>query len=77
VLTIKKVRSELGLTQKQIAPLLGMSQQGVCRVETGYEGRSETKQHIAHLVAIEILEKHGLIAELEELIETTKNEEIK
>jgi len=60
--TIKKARRKLDLTQKQFAPLLGMTQQAVARIESGE--RNETKGHLAALLAIELLFEHGLIAEL-------------
>lgn len=60
--TIKEARRKLGLTQKEFAPLLGMTQQAVARIESGW--RAETKGHRAVLVAIELLFEHGLIAEL-------------
>jgi len=60
--TIKEAREILGLTQKQFAPLLGMTQQAVARIESGE--RMETKGHRASLAAIELLFEHGLIAEL-------------
>ena len=61
---IKEVRQKLGLTQKQIAPLLGTTQQGVGRIESGYEGRRETAGQIAALVALDLLNEHNLIDEL-------------
>jgi len=33
--TIKEARQKLGLTQKEFAPLLGMTQQAVARIESG------------------------------------------
>ena len=60
--TIKEARCKLGLTQKEFAPLLGMTQQAVARIESGE--RKETKGHLAALLAIDLLFEHGLIAEL-------------
>lgn len=59
--TIKDTRQKLGVTQKQMASMLGMSQQGVGRIETGYEGRSETRQLQYHLAAIEVIAEAGLL----------------
>jgi|SaaInl4_200m_RNA_FD_contig_111_201940_length_500_multi_5_in_0_out_0_2 predicted transcriptional regulator len=63
--SIKEVRSKLGLTQKQMAPLLGMTQQGVGRIETGYEGRKETNGHRHILMLISLISEHGLLEELQ------------
>ena len=60
-MTIKETRSKLKLTQQQMADLLGMSQQGVSRIETGYEGRSETRQILHHLAAIDTIAEMGLL----------------
>jgi len=60
-MTIRETRSKLGLTQQQMADLLGMSQQGVSRIETGYESRSETRQILHHLAAIDIVAEVGLL----------------
>jgi transcriptional regulator with XRE-family HTH domain len=65
MITIKETRSKLGLTQKQFAPLLGMTQQAVARIESGE--RRETKGHLASLRAIELISMHDLIAELLEM----------
>lgn len=67
--TIKEARRKLGLTQKQMASLLGMSQSGVGRIETGYEGRSETRQMQHHLAAIEVVFEAGLGEKLASKIE--------
>jgi transcriptional regulator with XRE-family HTH domain len=61
MITIQEARRKLGLTQKQFAPMLGMTQQAVARIESG--DRTETKGHRAALLAIELLFEHGLIAE--------------
>ena len=60
--TIKETRRKLGLTQKQFAPLLGMTQQSVARIESGE--RAETKGHLAALQAIALIFEHGLLADL-------------
>jgi len=62
--TIKEARCKLGLTQKQMAELLGNTQHRVSEIERGVDGRSETKQQLHHLQAIGLLFEHGLIAEL-------------
>jgi len=62
MITLKGVRLKTGLAQKQFAPLLGMTQQAVARIESG--GRRETKGHCAALRAIALLFDHGLIDEL-------------
>lgn len=61
---LKEVRRKLGLTQKQMADLLGTAQHRISEIERGIDGRSETKQMQHHLVAIEVLADHGLIDEL-------------
>jgi DNA-binding XRE family transcriptional regulator len=63
-ITIYSVRNKLKLTQKQFAPLMGMTQQAISRIETGYEWRLETKINLAALTAIVILHENGLIDEL-------------
>lgn len=63
-ITIKEARVKLGLTQKQMADLLGMSQHRVSEIERGVGGRAETKGHIAHIVALNLLNEHGFIADL-------------
>ena len=60
-MSIKEARKNLGLTQKQFAPLLGMTQQAVARIESG--DRGETKGHRAALRAIELIFERGLLVE--------------
>jgi predicted transcriptional regulator len=62
--TIKESRLRLGLTQKTMALYFGMTQPALAKIEGGVEGRKETKGHLAHLVAIELLNEHGLLDEL-------------
>jgi len=62
--TIKEARKKLGLTQKEIAEILGNTQHRVSEIERGIDGRTETKQQLHHLKAIELIFEHGLIAEL-------------
>jgi len=58
-LTIKKVRSKFGLTQKQMAKVMGMAQPTLARIESGK--RAETKGHIAHIHAIDLLYENCLM----------------
>ncbi len=62
--TIKQLRGTLGITQQKMADLMGMARTRVNEIETGTTGRSETKGHIAHLIALELIYEHGLIEEL-------------
>jgi transcriptional regulator with XRE-family HTH domain len=64
MITIKEARCKLGLTQKQMSELLGNTQHRISEIENGVDGRSETKQQLHHLAAIELIFEHGLIAEL-------------
>lgn len=59
-LTIKQVRSQLGLTQTKMATLLGMSQSRIAEIE-GKSTRTETNQHLATLELILFLHNEGLI----------------
>lgn len=61
---IKESRLRLGLTQKQMALLMGLTQPALAKIETGIEGRKETKGHVAHLVAVDLIANHGLIDDL-------------
>ena len=61
---IKEVRATLGLTQQKMAELMGMARTRVTEIETGNSGRSETKGHIAHLIALDLIFEHGLLDEL-------------
>lgn len=60
----KEVRGNLGLTQLQMATLMGMARTRVTEIETGSTGRKETKGHIAHLIALELIFEHGLLEDL-------------
>jgi transcriptional regulator with XRE-family HTH domain len=62
--TIKEARQKLGLTQKEMAEILGNTQHRISEIERGVDGRSETKQQLRHLNAIELIFEHALIAEL-------------
>ena len=62
--TIKEARQKLGLTQQQMACLLGMTRPALAKIEGGVEGRKETKGHIAHLIALQLIFEHGLLEDL-------------
>ena len=62
--TIKEARQKLGLTQKQMADLIGTVQHRISEIERGIDGRKETKQMQHHLAAIELIWEYGLIEEL-------------
>jgi len=64
VTTVKEVRGNLGLTQQKMADLMGMARTRVNELETGTTGRKETKGHIAHLIALELIFEHGSLDEL-------------
>ena len=65
-ISIKKVRYKLGLTQKEMGVLLGSNQQAVARIEN--KSRLETKQHKAHLIAVELIADNNLLHTLNENI---------
>jgi transcriptional regulator with XRE-family HTH domain len=65
---MKDTRQKLGLTQSQLARLLGTSQHRVSEIEKGRDGRKMTKQQRYHLVALRLLHKHELIDELDSLL---------
>lgn len=64
MITIKEARQKLGLTQKQMAVLLGTTQHRVSEIERGIDGRTETKQMRHHLAALLVIGGHGLLDEL-------------
>ena len=64
MITIKEARPTLGLTQKQMADLLGTTQHRVSEIERGIDGRTETKQMQHHLAALLVIKKNGLLEEL-------------
>ena len=59
---IKETRINFGLTQNKMAKLLGMAQPSLARIESGR--RHETKGHIAHLIALDLIFEHGLLEDL-------------
>ena len=61
---IKDVRQRMCMTQEQFAPLMGMSQPAITKIECGYQGRKETLIHITTLILIDTLYRHGLIDEV-------------
>jgi DNA-binding XRE family transcriptional regulator len=61
---MKEVRQKLGMTQAEFAPLMGMTQQAITKIERGYEGRKETNVHLSLLTAIDLIYRHGLIDEV-------------
>lgn len=72
-LTIKKIRQKTGLTQKKFAPLMGMSQQAISRLESNYKGRKETSIHIACLKMVCFLYDNNLLDVFLSNQETSKN----
>ena len=68
---IKTTRKKLKLSQTEMGVLLGLTRQAVGKIETGLEGRSETKGHIAGLAALEILYENNLLEELKKRIKST------
>lgn len=70
--TIKVVRKKLGMTQKQLGNLLGMSNTRISEIENGAGGRSETIQQKTHLIAINMLAKHELLDEFQDELKRAK-----
>lgn len=56
---LKKIRTELGLTQEKLGKTMGMLKHHISRIETGE--RELTKQQIAHLKSIQTLAEHKLL----------------
>ena len=65
---LKDLRTKLELTQSEMGELLGISQQAVYRVETGFQNRKETKIMERFLIALELIAEHGLVEELKRKI---------
>lgn len=61
---IKTIRQQLGLSQTEMAELLGISQSRVSALERGLEGRSETKIMKQLLKALVVLNRYDLIEHL-------------
>lgn len=70
-INIKEARQTLGLTQKQLADLVGMFPHRISELEHGTDGRKPTKQMLHHLAAIEVIADHGLLNELPMKIKAT------
>jgi len=68
---LKEARLLLGLSQKDMALLMGMQQQHYSRLETGYEGRKPTKQHAGIIKILEFIKSKGLLGGLIEYINET------
>jgi len=66
----KGLRKQMGLTQVQLADLMGMPQPSLARIESGV--RQPTRQHAAHIQAIALLGKEKM-GRLETLV-ATKND---
>jgi len=58
-LTIKEVRSILGITQEVMGNLMGVESRHISRVETGV--RAETKKDVAHLKSLMALHRANLL----------------
>ena len=58
----------MGLSQKNMALLLGMNQPHYSRLETGAKGRKPTKQHARIIKILEFVLCKGLLPELIEMI---------
>jgi transcriptional regulator with XRE-family HTH domain len=59
---LENTRAQLGVTQAQMAALMGMTQSSYNRLEKGH--RLPTKQHICQAKALLLLHKHNLISQL-------------
>lgn len=68
---LKEARFQMGLSQKNMALLLGMKQRHYSRLETGYENRKPTKQHARIVKILDFIHSKGLLAELIEYINET------
>ena len=66
-ITMKHVRQRYGLSQQEMARLMGMRQQSVSRIETGE--RSETLQHLAFLRVLDKIYEESLAYMVWEIIE--------
>lgn len=69
--TIKESRLRLGLNQKEMGLLVDLPQKRISEIETGYEGRQETKGHRRLIFFIEFIADHGLIEEVTTKIKDT------
>lgn len=55
-------RQTMGLSQTELAALMGMRQQHISRIEAGH--RQPTIQQADHMAALMVLHRHGLLGEL-------------
>lgn len=69
---LKDLRVKLELTQSEMGELLGISQQALYKIETGYQNRKETKIMERLLIALELIAERGLIDELKRKIGENK-----
>ncbi len=58
----REARKKLGLTQNELAQIMGMNQPGIARLESGE--RQPTKQHSATIKLILLLDKYLLLDEI-------------
>lgn len=70
VISLSEARCKLGLTQKQLADLLGTMPHRISELENGVDGRKPTKQMQHHLEALEVIAEHGLLDYLATKIKT-------
>ncbi len=68
---IRETRKKLGLNQKEIGLFMDIPQKRISEIETGYEGRRETKGHIRLALLIEFIADHGLLDELATKLKAT------
>lgn len=59
--SIKLVRAEMGLTQLQMATLMGLRVHRYSEIERGYNGRKPTNGHWACVRLIEHCDRAGII----------------
>lgn len=64
MITVKKTRALLGISQGKMALLLGTSANRVSEIERGAYGRTESKQMQANLTALVALHEVGGINDL-------------
>jgi len=65
---LKEARLMMGLSQKDMALLLGMEQPQYSRLETGYERRKPTKHHEIQIKTLKFIHSEGLLPKLIEII---------
>lgn len=57
----KALREQVGLTQAELAALMGVNQQNISRVED----RGPTRWHVGHIRALLFIVEEGLLAKFE------------